>query len=156
MLSICCIETIAEQLQSPTLELFDAPAKSKKRPSPNKTSKKSSKHTRKQIVIESSDAESDSENGVRYGRGCRNASSSGNSHHQAHASNVIVLDCDDAFIGGPEVRIERDLAAAPACTAEDNAALKINVRINGNVESYDLRRVSDEHKYNWLSKLPKF
>lgn len=61
-------------------------------------------------------------------------------------SRVIEIDCDDVFAGGPEVRIERDLGAAPACTADDNAALEINVRIGGTTEVYELRRVSEIHE----------
>lgn len=121
-----------------------------------KKGKRSGKSSRQQIVLDSSDSDSDLENGVQMSIGRSNAPSSGNSHRQAHASNVIMIDCDDGYAIGPAMAIERNLAAAPVCTAEDNAAVKISVRINGVVESYDLRRVSDEHKSNWLSKLPKF
>lgn len=68
-----------------------------------------------------------------------------------HSSRVIEIDCDDLFAGGPEVRIDRDLGAAPACTADDNAALEINVRIGGTTEIYELRRVSEIHEFFQLA-----
>lgn len=57
--------------------------------------------------------------------------------------NVIYLDCDDEFVGGPEMKITRNLAANNSFSFEDNEEIKVSVKINNNeVDQYKMRPVS--------------
>lgn len=58
-----------------------------------------------------------------------------------HDYDTIVLDCDDMFKGGPSVQITRDLGGANSCITDDNTELQVNVRVNGKVNKYTMRRV---------------
>lgn len=58
-----------------------------------------------------------------------------------HDYDTIVLDCDDIFKGGPSVQITRDLGGANSCITDDNTELQVNVRVNGKVNKYTMRRV---------------
>lgn len=58
-----------------------------------------------------------------------------------HDYETIVLDCDDIFKGGPSVQITRNLADANSCITDDNAELQVNVRVNGKLNKYTMRRV---------------
>lgn len=62
------------------------------------------------------------------------------SSHQDH--NTIVLDCDDAFIGGPAMVFSRNLAEADAISIEDSQGLNVNVKIFNNIEQYSMNPVS--------------
>lgn len=55
--------------------------------------------------------------------------------------DTIVLDCDDIFKGGPSVQITRNLAESNSCMTDDNTELQVNVRVNGKLEEYTMRRV---------------
>lgn len=60
----------------------------------------------------------------------------------AYDPNTIVLDGDDEFIGGPAMNFTRNLATARAISVEDSMCLKVNVRINGKIESFQMSPVS--------------
>lgn len=56
--------------------------------------------------------------------------------------DTIVLDCDDIFKDGPSVQITRDLGGANSCiTDDDNTEMQVNVRVNGKLNKYTMRRV---------------
>lgn len=55
--------------------------------------------------------------------------------------DIIVLDCDDIFKGGPSVQITRNLAGANSCIEDDNTELQVSVRVNGKLDKYKMRQV---------------
>lgn len=58
-----------------------------------------------------------------------------------HDYDTIVLDCDDIFKGGPSVQITRNVDGANSCITDDNTELQVNVRVNGELNKYTMRRV---------------
>ncbi|XP_031620607.1 uncharacterized protein LOC116339091 [Contarinia nasturtii] len=54
--------------------------------------------------------------------------------------NLIVLDCDDEFIGGPAVNVTRNLATASVVSVEESMDLKVSVRINGKIEHFFMNK----------------
>lgn len=146
-------------MESPTLVAFDKPVDISSKQAAKRAGGRGPRGFRpqQQFVIDSDEGSDwndsiagmvlDNIYGSRRAAAAQLAASAHNpSGRRNYNSNVIEIDCDDVFAGGPAVCIDRDLAAAPACTAADNAALKINVRFNGTVEVYDLRRVSEIHE----------
>lgn len=100
-----------------------------------KESKKRSPNKRgRQRVIYSSDTsdENDDELSTNFVQANR----------PVHDPNTIVLDCDDEFIGGPAVNLNRNLATASTLIAEDYLDLKVNIRIAGKIEQYQSNAVS--------------
>lgn len=61
----------------------------------------------------------------------------------AYDPNIIVLDCDDEFIGGPAVAFSRNIAGANTISAEDQQGLKVSVKVSNKIEQFDLNAVSD-------------
>lgn len=77
--------------------------------------------------------------------GCSMARHANHHNNRNYDPNVISIDCDDGYYhgGNTQVQIERNLTAAPSCEAADNAPIKVNIRLNSKIESYDLRKVSE-------------
>lgn len=68
--------------------------------------------------------------------------STASSSRQPYNPNLIVLDCDDEFDVGPAVNFTRNVAAANSVSVEDSMDLKVNVKINGKIEKYQMNSVS--------------
>lgn len=63
-------------------------------------------------------------------------------HRPPHDPNLIVLDCDDEFMGGPAVNFSRNIAGANAVSMEQSQEMKVNVRVNNKIEQFQMNPVS--------------
>lgn len=136
-------EAIAD-LNSPNPDEIKSKQKTTTTNKRRQPAQKSARRQARRVVLDSDNfCSSDSD-----GDGNSIGHSSGGWHRNNtnYDPNVITIDCDDGYYVGAnrEVQIERNLTTAPSCEAADNAAMKVNIRINNKFETYDLRKVSEQ------------
>lgn len=95
------------------------------------------------VEMDSSDYDSDTDEGNSNMNIDMNSDMNINTNRNRNNDpNVIYLDCDDEFAGGPEMKINRNLAANNSFSFEDNEEIKVSVKINVEVDQYKMRPVS--------------
>lgn len=111
---------------------------SKNRKSPKKPTAARSRTRSRRVQLDSSDlSSSDSDAPL-----CSSSRAQQARSRPAYDPNTIVLDCDDEFIGGPAVNLNRNVAAASTVCVEESMDLKVTVRIKGKMEQYHMNPVS--------------
>lgn len=122
-------------------ELIQSQSQRKATKASKKNSSKKTTHSRlrsRRVQLDSSDlSSSDSDAPL-----CSSSRTQRAQSRAAYDPNTIVLDCDDEFIGGPAVNLNRNVAAASTVSVEESMDLKVTVRIKGELEQYQMSPVS--------------
>lgn len=125
----------AKRIQSQLERKATKATKASKRSSPKKSTAIRSRMRSRRVQLDSSDlSSSDSDAPLCSSSRIQRARS-------RYDPNTIVLDCDDEFIGGPAVNLNRNVAAASTVSVEDSMDLKVTVRIKGKMEQYHMNPV---------------
>lgn len=123
-----------ERLQS---QMERKASKSSKRKSPKKPTGRRTGRARRAPAM---DLDSDLTSSDSEGAACLPGRAQ-NRPRPVYDPNLIVLDCDDEFIGGPAVNFTRNVAAASAVSVEESMELKVNVRIKGEINHFHMSPV---------------